>query len=80
MIKPFTAIAVVLVALIAFGHLLRVLAGWELVIGAAVIPMWPSVLVFLVFGGLAIMVWRESRRGMVQDILEAVDRLKADKM
>jgi hypothetical protein len=47
MMKPFTAIAVVLLALIAFGHLLRVLAGWELVIGAIVFPMWPSVLAVL---------------------------------
>jgi hypothetical protein len=37
------------------------------------------VLVFLVFGGVAIMLWREAKRGMVQDILEAVERLKADK-
>jgi len=77
--KPVTAISVVLFALMAFGHLLRVLAGWELVIGAMIIPMWPSVLVFLVFGGVAIMLWREAKRGMAQDILEAVERLKANK-
>ncbi len=75
--KPITAISVVLFALMAFGHLLRVLAGWELVIGATIIPMWPSVLVFLVFGGLAIMLWREAKRATVSDILEAVERLNA---
>ncbi len=52
--KPFTSISVFFLALIAFGHLLRVLTGWEIIINATVIPMWPSVLVFLVFGGLAI--------------------------
>ncbi len=77
--KPITAISVVLFALMAFGHVLRVLAGWEILINATVIPMWPSVLVFLVFGGVAIMLWREAKRGMVQDILEAVERLKANK-
>ena len=77
--KPITAISVVLFALMAFGHLLRVLAGWELVINATIIPMWPSVLVFLVFGGVAIMLWREAKQGMVQDILKAAERLKADK-
>ncbi len=76
--KPITSISVVLFALMAFGHLLRVLAGWEILINATVIPMWPSVLVFLVFGGVAIMLWREAKRGMVQDILEAVERLKAN--
>ena len=75
--KPFTAISVFLLALIAVGHLLRVLAGWELVIGATIMPMWLSVPVFLVFGGVAIMLWREAKRGMVQDILEAVEQLQA---
>jgi membrane protein implicated in regulation of membrane protease activity len=78
MMKPFTSIAVFLFALMAFGHLLRVLAGWQLVIGVTVVPMWPSVVVFLVFGGLAIMLWREARRGTVQDILAAVGQLKAE--
>ncbi len=76
--KPITAISVVLFAFMAFGHLLRVLAGWELVIGATIMPMWLSVPVFLVFGGVAIMLWREAKRGMVQDILAAVERLKAN--
>ena len=75
--KPFTSVSVFLLALIAFGHLLRVLAGWELVIGATIMPMWLSVPVFLVFGGVAIMLWREAKRGMVQDILEAVEQLQA---
>ena len=75
--KPITAISVVLLALMAFGHLLRVLAGWELVIGATIMPMWLSVLVFLVFGGVAIMLWREAKRATMTDILEAVERLKA---
>ncbi len=75
--KPFTSISVVLLALIAFGHLLRILTGWEILINATIIPMWPSVLVFLVFGGLAIMLWREAKRATVSDILEAVERLKA---
>ena len=75
--KPFTSISVFLLALIAFGHLLRVLTGWEILINATIIPMWSSVLVFLVFGGLAIMLWREARRATVTDILEAVERLKS---
>ncbi len=75
--RPFASISVVLLALIAVGHLMRVLAGWEIVIGGTVIPMWPSLLVLLVFGWLAIMLWREAKRGMVRDILEAIERLRA---
>jgi hypothetical protein len=60
--KPFTMITVVFLSLIAFAHLLRVILGWEIVVNAIVIPMWPSVLVFLVFGGLAVGLWREASR------------------
>jgi hypothetical protein len=59
----YTQITVVLLALIAFGHLLRVLFGWSLVTQGVLIPMWPSVLVVLLFGGLAVMLWREASRG-----------------
>jgi hypothetical protein len=45
--KPATMIGVFFLALIAFGHLLRLLLGWGLVIGDRVIPMWPSVLVII---------------------------------
>jgi hypothetical protein len=60
--KPFTMITVVFLSLIAFAHLLRVILGWEIVVNAIVIPMWPSVLVFLVFGGLPVGLWREASR------------------
>jgi hypothetical protein len=58
--RPFTSISVVLLALIAIGHLLRVPAGWEIIVNGILIPMWPSVLVFLVFGLLALMLRREA--------------------
>ncbi len=61
--KPFTVITVVFLSLIAFGHLIRVLLGWSIVVQGLVIPMWPSVLVFVLFGGLAVMLWREANRG-----------------
>ena len=58
--KPATTAAAFLLALIAFGHLLRVLSGWGVVIDDKIIPMWPSILVIIVFGGLSVMIWRES--------------------
>lgn len=60
--KPFTTITVVFLGLIAFGHLLRVILGWEIVVNAIVLPTWPSVLVFLVFSWLAVGLWREAKR------------------
>ena len=58
--KPATTFGALLIALIALGHLLRVLFGWGVVIADKVIPMWPSVLVIIVFGTLSLMIWRES--------------------
>ena len=59
--KPATTIGVFLLALIAFGHLLRVLLGWDVIINDTVIPIWPSVLVIIVFGTLAVLIYRESK-------------------
>ncbi len=58
--KP-TLIAAIILAAIALLHLLRLLLGWALIVGDLVIPMWPSVLVVLVFGLLSVLLWREAR-------------------
>lgn len=76
MMKPYAAISVVLLAFIALGHLLRVLAGWQLLVGTVAVPVWPSILAFIVFGGLAIMLWRETRRDAIREILAATQQLK----
>jgi hypothetical protein len=59
--KPATTIGVFFLALIAFGHLLRVLLGWGVIINDTVIPIWPSVLVIIVFGTLSVMICRENK-------------------
>ena len=58
--KP-TLIAAIILAAIGLLHLLRLLFGWVLIVGDLVIPMWPSVLVVLVFGLLSVLLWREAR-------------------
>ena len=59
--KPFTTIAVALFTLIAVVHLLRLFAGWEVVVVGFSIPVWWSAIGLVVAGGLALMVWREAR-------------------
>ena len=59
--KPFTTIAIVLFSLVAVLHVLRLIFGWEVAINGVVMPMWASVVGLIVAGGLAVMVWRESR-------------------
>jgi len=66
--KPFTTTAVVVFALVAALHLTRIVLGWKVIIGESVvavggtpIPMWVSYLGVVIAGGLAAMLWRESR-------------------
>lgn len=59
--KPFTVIAIVVFGLVAFVHLLRLLLDWYVVVAGVSIPMWVSVLGFVVTAGLATLLWREMR-------------------
>ena len=58
--KPFTTIAVIVFTLMAIGHLLRLVFGWEIIAIGYVIPVWWSAFGILIAGGLAMMVWREA--------------------
>ena len=61
--KPFTILAVALLVLVAVMHLIRLFTGWEVTIGGFIVPVWFSLPGFVVAGGLATMVWRESVAG-----------------
>jgi hypothetical protein len=60
--KPFTTIAVGIFALVALIHILRLVFSWEVTIQGSIVSMWVSVLGAVIAGGLAVMVWRESRQ------------------
>ena len=57
--KPFTLIAIGLLSLIAVLQLLRFILGWEVQVNGLSIPVWASLIAFVVAGGLAVMLWRE---------------------
>jgi protein-S-isoprenylcysteine O-methyltransferase Ste14 len=59
--KPFTTIAAVIFVLMALVHIFRLAFGWEVTIQGSVIPMWVSALGVILAGGLAVLLWRESR-------------------
>ncbi len=59
--KPFTMIAVGVFALVALLHVLRLALGWEVTFQGSVVPMWVSALGAIIAGGLAVMLWRESK-------------------
>lgn len=51
--KPSTFIAIVLFAVIAVLHMLRLLLGWEVILAGLTIPMWASVPGIAATAGLA---------------------------
>ena len=59
--KPFTSAAIGIFSLVALVQLLRVVLGWDVVIGGVSIPAWVSVVAFLVAATLAVMLRREMR-------------------
>lgn len=60
--KPGTLLAVILLSMIAVGHVMRIAFGLELIIAGIAIPMWPSALAVIVFAAVAVLVVLESRR------------------
>lgn len=57
--KPFTLTAIVVFGLVALLHVLRLFLGWEISFNGVIIPLWASVLGFLIAGVLAFGLWRE---------------------
>ena len=57
--KPFTKIASVLLAVVGLLHLARVILNMQVIVGSLEIPMWVSILGFIVPSLLSIGLWRE---------------------
>ena len=62
MMKPFTIIAIVIFTVGSLSHLVRYLLSWEIVIHTVLIPMWVSLVGFVIAGFLAFMLWREMKQ------------------
>ena len=60
--RTFSLIVGVVFLLIAVGHLVRVVLGATFVVEGMAIPMWPSVLVVIVMGYLALEGFRLSSK------------------
>ena len=59
---PVTRIATLFLALVALAQILRLVLQIEVVAGGMRIPLWASALACVVTGGLAVLLWRESRQ------------------
>ena len=57
--KPGSLTAFVVMILVVVAHMLRLVAGMEILVDGEPIPMWLSVLGVIVPGFIAWMLWRE---------------------
>jgi len=60
--KPASLVAAILLWLIAFAQLARVLFRVEVTAGGLNIPLWISILAFIVLAAVGIWLWRERRQ------------------
>jgi hypothetical protein len=58
--KPFTTVTVLVLAVVAIAHALRLIFGLSVTLGGLEIPMWVSVVALVVAAALAIGTWREN--------------------
>ena len=59
--KPFTTATLIILALVAIVHAVRVLMGLSVTVNGSDVPMGASVIALLVFAGLAVGLWQEAR-------------------
>lgn len=60
--KPATMISMLFLAILAIAHLLRLVLGVEIRVGGILVPLWVSVIACVLPAGLAVGLWRESRK------------------
>ena len=58
--KPFTTITVVILAVVALLHALRLLFDWSVTVEGTAVRGWVSVVGLIVSAGLAVGTWREN--------------------
>ena len=59
--KIGSLLAIVVLSLVAFAHLLRLIDGTEIIARGAVVPQWISLFGVIVPGGVAWLLWREAK-------------------
>ena len=59
--KPGSKLAIILFALVAIAHLLRLLGDISMTVGDYIVPQWVSVLGFIVPGSIAWLLWKEGK-------------------
>ena len=59
--KTFSTIAVILFGLIAVVHVVRLIVGFQVIIGSHTVPIWASMVGAVVFAFLSYALWKEAK-------------------
>ncbi|MBL7960300.1 hypothetical protein JNL27_08670 [bacterium] len=59
--KPASVISALFIALVALGHLLRIILNIDLIVGGIQAPVWASGVAAVFCGVLATLLWNERR-------------------
>jgi hypothetical protein len=57
-------VASIVFGLIALGQLMRLVARPEVLVAGSPMPLWPSVLAFIIMGVLSLWMWTLTRRSV----------------
>ncbi|HSB79312.1 MAG TPA: hypothetical protein VLM91_11005 [Candidatus Methylomirabilis sp.] len=60
--KPIACITTIFLALVALAQFLRLVLRVKVIAGSVTIPLWASAVACVFTGGLAVLLWQESRR------------------
>jgi hypothetical protein len=60
--KPATMMSTLFLTIVAVAHLLRLALRVEVIVGGILVPFWVSVIACVVPAGLAVGLWRETRK------------------
>jgi hypothetical protein len=60
--KPATMMSTLFLVIVAVAHLLRLALRVEVIVGGILVPFWVSVIACVVPAGLAVGLWRETRK------------------
>ena len=60
--KTSSLLAMIVLALVALAHVVRLALGGQVTIGGVALPMWASGVGALLSGGAAVLLWRDRAR------------------
>jgi len=66
--KPVTTLVFIILIAVSIAHLLRLIFQVEIIAGGFYVPVWLSIFGFIIPLVLALLLWRENRKGFIRAI------------